>query len=134
MPRQIVLGNGKVAIALDNRMRVRDFFYPRVGLENHLSGHEFKIGVWTKGKFMWVGDNWSVVMNYLPETLVSRCMAKNSELEIELEVNDAVHNFLDIYLRKLVVHNLSNSKREVRVFFFPRLPYLRCRRRRYSNV
>jgi len=117
MPRQIVLGNGKVAVALDNRMRIRDFFYPRVGLENHLSGHEFKIGVWTKGKFMWVGDNWSVVMNYLPETLVSRCMAKNSELEIELEVNDAVHNFLDIYLRKLVVHNLTNSKREVRVFF-----------------
>lgn len=117
MPRQIVLGNGKVAIALDNRMRVRDFFYPQVGLENHLSGHEFKIGVWANGKFMWVGDNWSIVMDYLPETLVSRCMARNSELEIELEVNDAVHNFLDIYLRKLVVHNLSNSKREVRVFF-----------------
>ena len=117
MPRQIVLGNGKMAIALDNRMRVRDFFYPRVGLENHLSGHEFKIGVWTDGKFRWVGDKWSIAMNYLPETLVSRCVAKNSELEIELEVNDAVHNFLDLYLRKLVVRNLSNSKREVRVFF-----------------
>ena len=45
MPREIVLGNGKTTICLDNRMRIRDVFFPNVGLENHLSGHEFKVGV-----------------------------------------------------------------------------------------
>ena len=29
------MGNGRFLVALDERMGVRDFFYPRVGLENH---------------------------------------------------------------------------------------------------
>ncbi|MBI2909656.1 MAG: glycoside hydrolase family 15 protein [Chloroflexi bacterium] len=116
MPRHIVLGNGRMAVALDNKMRVKDFFYPRVGVENHTSSHDFKIGVWTDGVFSWVGDGWHISMGYLPDTLVSRCVAENGPLGITLEVNDAVHNFLDVYLRKLIVHNLGDSRREVRVF------------------
>ncbi|MHB8280016.1 MAG: hypothetical protein ACYDIA_20555 [Candidatus Humimicrobiaceae bacterium] len=56
-------------------------------------------------------------MQYLPDTLVSRCEARNDELEIELDVSDTVHNFLNLYLKTVVVKNLSNLKREIRVFF-----------------
>jgi GH15 family glucan-1,4-alpha-glucosidase len=115
--REIVLGNGKLAVLLDDKMRVRDLFFPRVGLENHLLGHEFKIGVWVNGKFIWLGDNWETAMQYLPETLVSKCLAKNRELEIELESNDAVHHLYNLYLRKITVHNLSDKKRQVRLLF-----------------
>jgi GH15 family glucan-1,4-alpha-glucosidase len=116
-PREIVVGNGKVVVALDNRMRIRDFYYPHVGLENHLAGHDIKFGVWTNDRFLWLGDNWQVLMKYMPETLVSRCLAKSPDLDLELEVNDAVHSFLDIYLRKVVVNNAYDTPRQVRLFF-----------------
>ena len=56
-------------------------------------------------------------MRYLPETLVSQCLARNDRLEIKLEVNDAVHSFMDIYLKKVVVTNSAENDREVKVFF-----------------
>ncbi len=117
MPKEIVVGNGRMVLALDNRMRVRDFFYPHVGLENHLVGHEFKTGVWVNGSFIWLGDNWDIMMKYLPETLVSNCLAKSKKLEVELEISDAVHSYLDVYLKKVAVTNVSDVKREVKLFF-----------------
>ncbi len=117
MPRELLLGNGKLTIALDNQENVRDLFFPLVGLENHLSGHYFRLGIWVDGKFSWLGDGWSVNQSYLPDTLVSRCFARNAGLEIELELNDAVHSLLDVFLRKLRLRNISQREREIRVFF-----------------
>jgi len=116
MAREIVLGNGNMIVALDKNMRIRDFFYPHVGLENHLIGHRFRTGLWTDNKFTWLEDNWKIRMKYMPETLVSKCFAKNHELNIELEINDAVHSFINVYLKKLTLHNISNSNREFRLF------------------
>ncbi len=117
MPREIVIGNGHLAIALDGKVRIRDFFYPRVGLENHTVGHAFLIGVCVDKIFRWVDDSWSTSSTYLPETLVSKCITLNSDLQIELEVNDAVYSYLDIFLRKVLVRNKDNAKHEVRLFF-----------------
>lgn len=117
MPREIVLGNGKTTICLDSRMRIRDIFYPNVGLENHLSGHEFKVGVWSDQKFDWIGENWEIVMKYLPDTLIGKYLAKSRDLEIGLEMNDAIHNFYNLFLRKVAVTNQSDKRRDVRVFF-----------------
>jgi len=99
-------------------MCIRDLFYPWVGLENHVGGHAFRWGVWVDGRFSWIGDNdWDILMKYLPETLVSKCSAVNRKLGIEFEVNDAVHRFLNLYLRKIAVKNTVDSKRDVQVFF-----------------
>src|SRR3972149_2745781 len=118
MPREIVTGNGQLSVALDRKMGVRDFFYPHVGLENHAGGHVFRFGIQVDNRFSWVGsDEWNIAMKYLPETLVSQCLAVNKELKVELEVNDAVHSFLDVYFRKVAVRNLAEVKREVKVFF-----------------
>lgn len=111
------MGNGRLLVALDNKMMIRDFFYPNVGLENHLDGHFFELGAWTENKFSWIDQNWNIKMKYLPETLVSKCIANNEESALQLEVNDAVHSFLDVYLRKIVIHNNVDRKREVRLFF-----------------
>ena len=116
MAREIVIGNGRLLIALDRNLRVRDFFFPMVGLENHLAGHALNIGVWTENRFSWLGDGWEIAASYLPDTQVSRCRAKNADLGIELEINDAVHFSKDIFLRKIVVHNLGRQPREVRLF------------------
>lgn len=112
------MSNGSLSVVLDGRMGIRDLFYPRVGLENHVGGHAFRWGVWVDGRFSWIGDaDWDILMKYLPETLVSRCSAVNRKLGIEFEVNDAVHSFLNLYLRKVAVKNMVDSKRDVQVFF-----------------
>jgi len=112
-----VLSNGRVFVALDTQMAIRDFFYPKVGLENHLAGHESKLGIWADRRFSWINENWEVKTKYLPETLVSKCSARNQDAGLQLEINDAVHSFLDVYLRKLVISNIADERREVRVFF-----------------
>jgi glucoamylase len=117
MPREIVLGNGRLTVAIDNKMNIRDFSYPQEGLENHASGHPFRIGVWVNGVFSWVGDEWNASSSYLPDTLVSKCSAVNPELKIELKINNAVDSFADLFLRKVQVNNLSEKDRDVRVFF-----------------
>ena len=117
MPRETVIGNGRIAIAFDNKMNIRDFFYPKVGLENHLLGHFMRMGLWVDGLFRWSDDGWYVKTGYMPETLVGRSRAKNAELGLQLETNDGVHHSLDVLLRKVTVRNLSESPRKVRLFF-----------------
>jgi oligosaccharide amylase len=117
MPRETVIGNGRIAIAFDGKMNIRDFFYPRVGLENHLLGHLLRMGVWADGQFRWSDDGWDVETGYMPETLVGRCRAKHAELGLQLETNDGVHHSLDVLLRKVTVRNLSASHRKIRLFF-----------------
>jgi GH15 family glucan-1,4-alpha-glucosidase len=117
LPREIVVSNGRLCVALDSQMVIRDFFYPKVGLENHLTGHYSKLGIWVDRRFSWINENWEVKMKYLPETLVSQCSAENQNAGLRLEVNDAVHSFLDVYLRKLVINNIGGRRREVRLFF-----------------
>jgi GH15 family glucan-1,4-alpha-glucosidase len=117
LPRNLLVGNGRLTLALDNQENIRDFFYPMVGLENHLVGHRFRLGVWTDDQFSWLGDRWEITQKYLPDTLVSRCLARSRDLEIELEINDGVHNFLDVFLRKVEVRNLGRKSREIRLFF-----------------
>jgi hypothetical protein len=57
----------------------------------------FRFGVQVDNRFSWIGSGeWNIAMKYLPETLVSQCLAVHKELKVELEVNDAVHSFLDI--------------------------------------
>jgi GH15 family glucan-1,4-alpha-glucosidase len=86
-------------------------------LENHLQSHEIRIGFWGEGKFGWVGKNWDISMKYLPETLVSNCIALNHDFGVELAINDAVHSFKDLFMRKIIVNNLRNEKRDVKLFF-----------------
>jgi GH15 family glucan-1,4-alpha-glucosidase len=118
MPRQVLVSNGRVAVALDNNAMIRDFYFPYAGLENHSIGHAFKLGVCVDGKFRWLNnDDWNIAMSYLPETLVTRYQIKNSELGVEMEINDAVHNFMDIFLRKVTLKNITDTTKEVRLFF-----------------
>ena len=78
MPRETIIGNGRLAIAFDGESRIRDLYYPQIGLENHVGGHIFRNGVWVDGKFSWVDNSWDIKMEYMPETLVSRTRASHS--------------------------------------------------------
>ncbi len=117
MPRETVVGNGRIAIAFDSNLNIRDFFYPRVGLENHVSGHELKMGIWADGEFQWLDKSWEMETKYMPETLVSRSLASHHGLGIHIETNDAVHSFSNVFLRKVMVSNLAKNPRKIRIFF-----------------
>ncbi|MFH1209876.1 MAG: glycoside hydrolase family 15 protein [archaeon] len=118
MPKTLVLGNGNILVCMDKFAQIRDFYYPYVGQENHVCGHRHKMGVWTENKFSWLFKNeWQISMHYKKETLVSEIKALNKDLKIELLMNDTVCYEENIYLRKIVVKNLENKKRNIRVFF-----------------
>lgn len=117
MPRNIVLGNGKVLVCMDKFAQIRDFYFPYVGQENHVEGHRHKIGVWTDKKFSWLFEKgWSLEIKYRKETLISEIKAVNKDLGIELFMMDTVHNEKDIYIKKIMLKNLSSNSREIRIF------------------
>ena len=71
MARDLPVGNGNVLVAFDKEYRLREFFFPRVGEENHTNGALFRFGVWVNGQMSWVPDGWRVSRDYLDDTLVT---------------------------------------------------------------
>ncbi len=119
MPKSLVLGNGNMLLCLDEKARVRDFYYHYVGLENHAgSGCVHRIGIMVDGEFSWLeGLNWKIEMGYKEDSLVSDVVMTNQTIGIKINFKDTVYNEKCIFLRKATVNNLWDSKREVKLFF-----------------
>lgn len=118
MTRHIALGNGSLLVNIDKWLQVRDFYYPHVGEENHLLGHAHRIGVFADGGISWINEGeWERKIAYKEHTLVSDCSALNENLKIELKINDCVDCYKNIFLKKIVLKNLSNKSREIKIFF-----------------
>ena len=118
MARSLVLGNGNILVCLDSLNRVRDFYYPYVGQENHVSGHHHRTGIWVDGMFSWIGEGeWVLDIKYKKDCLVSHVKAYNNKLQIELDIIECVHFEKNVLIKEIRVRNKSSKKREVRVFF-----------------
>ncbi|HEY2810965.1 MAG TPA: glycoside hydrolase family 15 protein [Rhabdochlamydiaceae bacterium] len=117
MPRDIPIGNGSLLIAYDKNYLLREFYFPHVGEESHTASEPFRLGVWVNGKFSWVPDGWRIQRDYLDDSLITQVQLLNDELNIHLLINDLVDFHEDIYLRKIIVENLAQQEREVRLFF-----------------
>jgi len=118
MARSLVLGNGNILVCLDDNNRIRDFYYPYVGQENHVSGHHHRTGIWVDGKFSWIGDSsWELNLDYKKHSLVSEVKAVNKNLEVELTISDAVHYEKNILLKEVKIKNNSSRKRQIKIFF-----------------
>lgn len=118
MPRPVVLGNGEILVCEDGALNIRDFYFPYVGLYNHLSGHKIRMGVWCDGRFSWLeSGEWAITINYMANTLVTECTAVHPGMNLSLSINDCVSHRENIFLRRVLIRNLSDFPREVRVFF-----------------
>lgn len=118
MTRPVILGNGNMLVCIDRNAQIRDFYYPYVGQENHVSSHHHRLGVWISGDFSWVSENnWDLKLGYIKDALVSEITAYNSRLKIKLVINEAVHTHKNIFLRRVHVMNEAPEEREIRVFF-----------------
>ena len=118
MPRDIPVGNGSLLVTFDEWYRIRDIYFPHVGKENHSEGHPFRFGVWAEGEFSWISDaGWRRELGYMKDTLVTDVRLRHEKLALEIVSNDAVDVHSNLFLRQLVIRNLSHAPREVRLFF-----------------
>ncbi|MCH7529965.1 glycoside hydrolase family 15 protein [Patescibacteria group bacterium] len=118
MPKAIILGNGQIFIGLDHRAQVRDFYFPYVGLENHLGkGHIHRIGVWVDGHLSWF-DNpaWEIDMDCGRETAASNIVAINREIGVSVFIADVVYNEKNIFIREITIRNLNSKTRTIKMF------------------
>lgn len=116
MARALVLGNGRFLLNFDDLCRIRDIYYPQIGIENHTEGHPFRFGVWVDGATHWVDDGWYRKMEYEEAALVGRMVLRHDGLGLELVCRDAVDFEVDVFCRELRVRNLRGHRRKVRVF------------------
>ena len=118
MPRSIVFGNQSLLVCLDKNYNIRDIYYPHVGMENHLEGHECRIGIWVNGNFSWMESNiWKKEIRYRDETLVGESIFENNTISTRITIKDCVYHKKNIFLREIQIENLSNEDKEYRVFF-----------------
>jgi len=116
MPRDIPLGNGKLLITFDRYYRIRDIYFPHVGKENQTVGHAWRFGVWVDGQLSWLGPDWQISLKYQEGTMVSQVEAHHPGLQVRLVCSDAVDFYEPVYVRKIIVRNLADRERDIRLF------------------
>lgn len=105
-------------VNFDERLNMRDLFYPRVGMTNHILGHQNALGVWVDGRFSWVhADEWVRRSGYEEGSLIGFSTATNPNLGVSLLIEDAVHFREDLFVKRIRVVNLTHERKEVRLFF-----------------
>jgi len=118
MARALTLGNGSLLVCLDQYGFVRDFYFPYVGLENHVSGHRHKIGISVNGKYSWLDDgSWKISLGYKPETMVGYLVCKNENLNVSLVMEDSVYNEENVFLRQVDIYNHGDEFMDIKIFF-----------------
>jgi oligosaccharide amylase len=116
MPRDIPVGNGNLLIAFDKDYLLREFYFPHIGQESHKKCEPFRFGVWVNGRFCWLPKGWKIKRNYVDDSLVTDVELVHERFKLRILANDLVDFHENVYLKKLVVENLSDEKKDVRLF------------------
>lgn len=118
MPRALTIGNGRLLVCLDTYGFVRDFYYPYVGLENHVAGHKHRIGIRINGRFSWFDDGtWDITIGYKPETMVGYLVCKSNALQVTVVMEDIVYNETDVFMRQVDVYNHTGASIGIELYF-----------------
>lgn len=118
MPKAYTTGNGSILVGFDQHARVRDFYFPYVGQENHVGDDlRHRIAVRVDGETHFLADDFSVETTCSAETLAGTAVAVNERIGISLHFKDIVYNEKDILVRELEVQNHFDEGREVSVYF-----------------
>ena len=117
MPRPLVIGNGNLLVTFDRDLIIRDFYWPYVGMLNHLSGNRARLGIWIDDQFSWLSHTaWDLQLDYEDRSLTTKVVAVNPVRGITLTLSDTVLHREDILLRRFTLWNHAGHPREVRLF------------------
>ncbi len=114
-----MLSNGSLHVGINKYGLVHDFYYPRVGLENHAADKALrhKIGVWVDGIISWLDDgSWTVTSTSEPQAAIGYTAAVNEALGLSLQFEDFVDAHDPLFFRNISVTNNLEQAREVRLF------------------
>jgi GH15 family glucan-1,4-alpha-glucosidase len=118
MAKSLILGNGTIFVGLNTSGYVSDFFYPYVGVENHVRGESHRIGVWQHGYLSWLdGGDWNIEIDLNNDTFVGIMKCFNKKTNLELKITNVVYNEKNIFLREIDVINHSEHTEDIRIFF-----------------
>lgn len=118
MKREIVLSNGKFFVSIDSHITIRDYYFPYVGMYNHLNSNPVSIGVRVGDRFRWIDDSWKITFSYREKSLVAAITAFQEELGIKLVITAAIHKYSDILIYRLELENLVQEDREYKLCFY----------------
>ncbi|HJH31839.1 MAG TPA: glycoside hydrolase family 15 protein [Methanosarcinaceae archaeon] len=106
---------------LDKNASIRDMYFPHVGDENHVNGRHCRIGVVVEGKNLGlvslIGDDWTHKLGYKENTLVTDSYYHNDLLYIDLEFNECVHPFENVFIRRIAITNTDTKDIEMKILF-----------------
>lgn len=119
MPKSLTLGNGNILVCTDKRAQVRDFYFPYVGLENHVGGHfVHRVGVSVDNELNWFDHtNWDIKIHSGDQSLLGDTTAINKRLAVTLNIIDTVYNEKNIFLREVKITNNGDRKRTIKLYF-----------------
>jgi GH15 family glucan-1,4-alpha-glucosidase len=108
--RSLILSNGRLFLAYDERYRLRELTWPLVGFPNHLLGHPCRLGVWRDGHFAWTDDHaWHI-------TFEKNTTLRHEKLALELVVEEGVATDRNLHFRRIQATDLSGARTPVRLF------------------
>lgn len=118
MAKSIVLANGNIFVGLNAFGFVSDFFFPYVGVENHVRGETHRIGVWYQHTLSWLDDgSWDITIDLKENTFVGIMHCINKYTGLQLKITNTVYNEKNIFLREIEVTSVSEHIEEVKLFF-----------------
>ena len=118
MAKSIILANGNIFVGLNSNGSVTDFFYPYVGVENHVRGEPHRIGVLQQGKLSWLDSgDWNIEIDMVENTFIGNMKCFNKHTNLELLFTDIVYNEKNIFLREVSVINHGEHTEDIKIFF-----------------
>ncbi len=118
MAKSIILANGSIQVGLNTHGYVTDFFFPFIGVENHVRGEMHRIGVWFRNRLSWLDDgSWDITIDLQEDTFVGIMTCFQKHTGLTLSITNVVYNEKNIFLREITITNPSEQTEEVKLFF-----------------
>ncbi len=118
MAKSLILANGNIFVGLSNKGFVSDFFFPFVGVENHVRGQEHRIGVWQQGRISWLDSpEWAIEINLQKDTFIGIMKCYNHVTKLTLIIKNAVCNEKNVFIREVEVISGADHTEDIKIFF-----------------
>ena len=99
MAKSLILANGNILVGLNSYGSVSDFFFPFVGVENHVRGEAHRIGIWQRGRLSWLDSNeWDIEINLESDTFTGTMNCRSKITDLTLTFTNVVYNEKNIFL------------------------------------